>query len=399
MKFKPSAKLLILSTFTFILLSGCNPVSQEVSRDSVPGDTLGVKVVQSYAQIVYLTYKDSLAAAELMHDRISSFTNDPSPDSLNTARKSWVASRLPYLQSEVFRFYDGPIDDEDGPEGLLNAWPMDEAYLDYVKGFPNSGIVNNPSSFPKITTSLIAQLNEKDGEENISSGFHAIEFLLWGQDFDEDGPGNRPHTDYTTGPNAERRKEYLLAATELLIENLQGLVAEWKPNSDNYRKSFEQDKPEESLKKILTGLCLLTGFELAGERLLVAHDSKSQEDEHSCFSDTTHNDIEYDIIGIANVWHGRYKGVDETTFEGKGIRDFLTSKSPKKTALVDQLIKTASNRFSNIPVPFDQAILQPAGSDSSKSILALIDTLEDTADLLVDIGAVHGFNVPRELEE
>ena len=399
MKFKPSAKLLILSTFTFILLLGCNPVSQEGSRDSVPGDTLGVKVVQNYAQIVYLTYKDSLASAQIMHDRISSFINDPSPDSLKTARKSWVASRLPYLQSEVFRFYDGPIDDEDGPEGLLNAWPMDEAYLDYVKGFPNSGIVNNPSSFPKITTSLIAQLNEKDGEENISSGFHAIEFLLWGQDFDEDGPGNRPHTDYTTGPNAERRKEYLLAATELLIENLQGLVAEWKPNSDNYRKSFEQDNAEESLKKILTGLCLLTGFELAGERLLVAHDSKSQEDEHSCFSDTTHNDIEYDLIGIANVWHGRYKGADGTTFEGKGIRDFLTSKSPKKTASVDQLIKTATNRFSNIPVPFDQAILQPAGSDSSKSILALIDTLEDTADLLVDIGAVHGFNVPRELEE
>ena len=121
-----------------------------------------------------------------MHDRISSFTNNPSSELLNTARESWIASRLPYLQSEAFRFYNGPIDDEDGPEGLLNAWPMDEAYLDYVKGFPNSGIINNSSAFPKITSSLIAQLNEKDGEENISS-VHAIEFLLWGQDFYEDG--------------------------------------------------------------------------------------------------------------------------------------------------------------------------------------------------------------------
>ena len=152
--------------------------------------------------------------------------------------------------------------------------------------------------------------------------FTRSNFFSGGQDFYEDGPGNRPHTDYTTGPNAERRKEYLLAATELLIENLQGLVTDWKPNSDNYRKSFVQDKPDESLKKILTGLCLLTGFELAGERLLVAHDSKSQEDEHSCFSDTTHNDIEYDLIGIANVWHGRYKRVDGTTFEGKEFETF-----------------------------------------------------------------------------
>ena len=61
------------------------------------------------------------------------------------------------------------------------------------------------AAFPEITAEALTAANEEGGETNISTGWHAIEFLLWGQDLSATGPGARPATDYTTAPNAERR--------------------------------------------------------------------------------------------------------------------------------------------------------------------------------------------------
>ena len=392
-RFIPITALLMLMLFQGCVTS--NPPPQKAAQDV----TTEKRVVLNYAEIVYASYSDSLTAARAMQQSIEAFLQSPSPTTLQTARKSWIAARLPYLQTEVCRFYNGPIDDEDGPEGLLNAWPMDEAYVDYVKGAPNSGIINNNTDFPQINKTLIRELNELNGEQNISAGYHAIEFLLWGQDLDAAGPGNRPYTDYTTAPYANRRKRYLQATTELLIEHLERLVADWTSNTNNYRKTFEEAEPTESIKKILSGMSLLTGFELAGERLLVALESKSQEDEHSCFSDTTHNDAIYDLQGIQNVWHGKYQRVDGSMIEGKGLRDWARHKAPEAVEKVDQFLESASQYAKELPVPFDQAILQPEDSEASKAILRLIEKLEDTADQLQIIGTAYGFTVPRNLEE
>ena len=141
------------------------------------------EVIEIYAEIVYLAYSDSLHKARDMTDSVEALVKEPSEEKLQAARQSWIEARLPYLQTEVFRFYGGPIDDADGPEGLLNAWPMDEAYVDYVREAPEAGIINNPQRYPEINSQTLAQWNEKDGEENVSTGYHAIEFLLWGQDF------------------------------------------------------------------------------------------------------------------------------------------------------------------------------------------------------------------------
>ena len=388
----------ITTLLLFMFLQGCmtcTPPPKQAAQEV----TLAQDVVLNYSKIVYASYVDSLTAARAMEKSIEAFHQSPSATTLQTARESWITARLPYLQTEVYRFYNGPIDDEDGPEGLLNAWPMDEAYVDYVKGAPNSGIINNTTDFPQINKTLIWELNELNGEQNISSGYHAIEFLLWGQDLDAAGPGNRPYTDYTTASNANRRKRYLQATTELLIEHLERLVADWTSNTNNYRKTFEEAEPTESIKKILSGMSLLTGFELAGERLLVALESKSQEDEHSCFSDTTHNDAIYDLQGIQNVWHGKYQRVDGSMIEGKGLRDWARHKAPEAVEKVDQFLESASQYAKELPVPFDQAILQPEDSEASKAILRLIEKLEDTADQLQIIGTAYGFTVPRNLEE
>ena len=205
------------------------------NKDQASGDGQAVteaQVVEHYAKLVSATYGDALNQARAMQQDIEAFLSGPTAELLEKARDSWTAARIPYLQTEVFRFYEGPIDDEDGPEGLLNAWPMDEAYIDYVEGDASSGVVNNATDYPEIDAKLVESLNEKDGEANISCGYHAIEFLLWGQDLSADGPGARPHTDYTTGENAERRSEYLRAVTGFLVAKLEEVEAEWAPGKE-----------------------------------------------------------------------------------------------------------------------------------------------------------------------
>ena len=389
--------LTILLVFSF---SSCSKTetSKEESNQNASSAELK-QVVLNYANIVHASYVDSLNLAKNMQETINAFLESPSAESLEKAKQSWIDSRFPYLQTEVYRFYGGPIDDEDGPEGLLNAWPMDESYVDYVKGSPKSGIINNPADYPEITQELLLSLNEKEGEENISCGYHAIEFLLWGQDFNSDGPGNRPFTDYTTAANADRRKEFLKVTVNLLIENLQSLVDDWAPDQTNYRNDFVNSRPKESFQKILMGMTLLAGFELAGERILVAYESKAQEDEHSCFSDTTHNDSIYDIVGIKNVWTGRYTRADGSIIEGPGIRNFALGIDTDLSEKIDNSLKLALKTSMEIPKPFDQAILAEKGSDTSNSIISLIEELENTADSFVTMAKKSGVEVSREPEE
>jgi len=192
-------------------------------------ETLKSDAVLTYADIVYASYADSLATASALNEALIALVQAPSEETLQSAREAWLAARDVYGQTEAYRFYGGPIDNADGPEGQINAWPMDESYVDYVDGAADAGIINHPDDYPEITLELLIGLNEEGGEENIATGYHAIEFLLWGQDLSADGAGERPYTDYTTADNAERRGEYLLLVGQLLVDDLQSLLDAWEP--------------------------------------------------------------------------------------------------------------------------------------------------------------------------
>src|SRR5262249_42571701 len=153
----------------------------------------------------------------------------------------------------------------------------------------------------------------------VTTGFHAVEFLLWGVDRNAAGPGSRPFTDFvpSSAPNAaaskesndaRRRGQYLLAATELLVRHLDEVAADWADGKpDNYRHRFLSMPPSEALGLALKGMGTLSGPELSGERLTVAYETKDQENEHSCFSDNTHSDLAFDAVGIQNLCLGTYR--------------------------------------------------------------------------------------------
>lgn len=365
-----------------LIFSGCS---------SQTSDYVGSRVVDHYAELVHSTYLACHREALSLQEAITEFLSVPSETGLAAAKQAWLKARVPYGQSEVFRFYGGPIDDEDGPEGLLNAWPMDESYIDGVAEQPNSGLIHNTERYPQLTEALLVSLNEKEGEENISTGYHAIEFLLWGQDLDATGPGTRPFEDYTTAPNANRRIEFLKTVTARLVKDLEGLVNEWKPNQpENYRAEFVAHPVDEALTHILNGMGMLSGFELASERLDVPYRTKLQEDEHSCFSDNTHDDALQNAQGVANVFNGTF---GET--QGPGIQELLATFDTVLTRRLGAEIDQSVTLAAALQAPFDQ-LIQEKNEAGRASIKALIDSLRTQAATLSELATRCGLQINIE---
>ncbi len=371
----------ILCLLPLAALAGC---------DDVPGVT--ADVVKNYSNIVLASYEDSKTSAEALDASIATFVTTPSAANLTAAQNAWLASREPYLQTEVYRFYEGPIDNADtGPEGLMNAWPMDESFVDYVQGDATAGLINDATF--DITLANLRDKNEDGGEENVTTGYHAIEFLLWGQDFNDDGPGDRAFTDYVAPfANADRRGLYLNTVSDALLEDLDSLIGEWSANGD-YRTEFEAAAPKEGLRRILTGMIVLSGFETGGERLQAALTSGDQEDEHSCFSDNTHRDMIQDVVGIQNVWLGRYTRTDGGTVSGPGVKDVIEASDAALAASITTQIAESLTLANALQPPFDQEI-KAGNTEGNARVQALVTSLLEQESLLEDAFRLYGLEIP-----
>ena len=346
--------------------------------------------ISHYAELMEAEYADSLELTRRMQTNIEIFLKNPSAKNLAAARLAWIDCREPYMQSEVGRFYDGPIE---GVEGYINAWPIDENYIDYTLAAPDAGIINQVADFPQITRDVIVGANEKEGEKTVSTGFHAIEFLLWGQDLYADSSGRRPYTDYVdsatgSGLHATRRREYLHLLAQLLVEQINVIHIQWEPNQPNYRAHFLSLSPDVALTKIVNGLGNMSGSELRNERILVPYTTKNQADEHDCFSDTTHLDLFRNELGIQDICLGRYKRTNGEVVEGAGFIALLGKMDPKLAARLQRQLEESVAALKAIPPPFDQAIL---GNDSAPGRVAIkksLDALQTQTDSIAKAAVV-----------
>jgi putative iron-regulated protein len=315
------------------------------------------EVLKTYGDIALAGYEDSLAAAKTLKSAVEALIAAPTHTSLLQARAAWLAARQPYQQTEVYRFGNAIVDDW---EGRVNAWPLDEGLIDYVSSsygtesdenaFYVMNVIANPKikvggkeiDASKITPALLSEDLQEVGEveANVATGYHAIEFLLWGQDLNgtKAGAGNRPATDFDpancSGGNCDRRVAYLQAATDLLITDIEEMVANWQPGAAA-RVALTQNGEDTGLSAILTGMGSLSYGELAGERIKLGLLLNDPEEEHDCFSDNTHNSHYYDILGISNVYHGRYRRIDGSVVQGAGIADLVAAADAGVNAELD----------------------------------------------------------------
>lgn len=362
--------------------------------DSDPYASQKNQVKQTYADQAFAVYSDSYDLAVELQASIANFVSNPTQVNFDAAKQAWLDSREAYGQSEIFRFVDGPIDNPaDGPEGLINAWPMDEAYVDYVDGNATAGIINDLVSYPTITESALVSANEFGGETNVSLGYHAIEFLLWGQDLSAATAGTRPYTDFVVGGTADnqaRRGEYINICADLLVGALEQVKDEWDPaGSNNYRNTWLSLENTTALRKMFNSIRVMAGFELSGERIYTAYDNMDQEDEHSCFSDNTHRDIALNAQGIENLYLGIYTDKDGIVVSGYSLSTLVALlDDSKNTQMVDQLTD-AKAKIALMYTPFDQAIILPA---ERPKVLDAVNSLVEEETIILSIAGVFGIS-------
>lgn len=367
-------------------------------------DTDKAAVLKTYADIAQAVYEDSTSTARNLQKAVAALIAKPSDATMKAAREAWIAARIPYQQSEVFRFGNPVVDEW---EGRVNAWPLDEGLIDYVDAgkygeesdenplYTANVIANRNLAFggksldaTRIDWRLLRKLHEVGGvEANVATGYHAIEFLLWGQDLNGTGPGagNRPWTDYAkqgcTNGNCDRRAQYLSVATQMLVEDLAFMAKQWSAEGAA-RKAVATKGVDAGISAMLTGIGSLSYGELAGERMklgLLLHDS---EEEHDCFSDNTHNSHYYNVVGMLNVYGGEYKRVNGSIVKGPSLSqlvrgsavDLDTEMRGKLKATLDAM--TAIKQRAEAKEAYDQ-MLADGNAEGNAVIQAGIDRLTD----------------------
>ena len=411
-----------------LLFTGC--VTNTMSTNAKSETLLG-----TYTQIAQNNYADALKDAKALQSQVDMFAKHPTQENLQKAKDAWKLSRESYGQTEIFRLANGPIDAEEGwvattygaLEGQLNAWPLDENMIDYTQdanGKKTSGnIIDSKGMFnpggedakavnvSQITVDAIADLNENGGDANVASGYHAVEFLLWGQDQDYSNfikdsvtngdltAGQRPLSDFTSDVNAPRRLAYLKAATQKIVEDLEVVNSAWNGDAV-YAKALQEklsakdaskniDK-KTALTQIFAGMGVFIKSELANERIAVAVLTPSEEDEHSCFSDNTHRDIAMNYQGFKNILTGSYDGksygkapIDALDADSKTRVLALMASIETKIASVDHIAKTSRH--------FDRQITP--NDPQSRVIVKLKNQMRKLGDEMVNVAKANGIDL------
>ncbi|AKK20274.1 peptidase [Candidatus Liberibacter africanus] len=301
-------------------------------------------VLHNYATIAHAKYEDSVIYARILDSAIETLISNPNKKNLENARLQWIKARIPYQQSEVYRFGNQNIDMLDKK---VNSWPLDEGLIDYVNSsYPKenddndlstANIIANSKIFTKgteinvstISPDLLRKLHRANGiDTNITTGYHVIEFLLWGQDLKTNvrESGTRPYTDFDikncTGGHCQRRIEYLKVVSKMLVSDLEEMMKAWEPNGEA-TKNLMQDI-DAGLNSIITGMTSLSYNELAGERMnlsLILHDPKQEIDG---FSDNTHASYINNVIGIISSYTGEYIRMSGEKIRGPSIADLIS---------------------------------------------------------------------------
>jgi putative iron-regulated protein len=377
-------------------------------------------VIQTHIKIAHATYEDALEGAKKLQQSVDALIASPSKETLEAAKTAWKAARVPYMQSEGFRFGNKVVDDW---EGRVNSWPLDEGLIDYVDASYGdtsdanplyaANVIANKSirigkevvDTSKITKELLAKKLQQAGEveANVATGYHAIEFLLWGQDLNgtEAGAGERPATDYDvkacTNGNCDRRAQYLKAATDLLVDDLQEMVDDWKDGG-----AAAKAAQEGGLSSILTGLGSLSYGELAGERIKLGVLLHDPEEEHDCFSDNTHNSHYYDQVGMMNIYTGKYTRTNGEVVSGPSMADYAAKRAADQNAKVNERMAETLSKFEAIKktadsgeMAYDQML--GAGNEKGNQMLfAAVDAL--VAQTRAIEGVVSALNLKISVE-
>ncbi|GIL38218.1 imelysin family protein [Roseiterribacter gracilis] len=350
----------------------------------------------AYAQLAAESYAQAATESERLKRAVDEFLKTPSDAALNEARAIWVNARPSWLRTLAFRFAQGPVDVVDAKAGSparrIDAWPIDDSSIDYVEANPTAGLINDTKV--ALTRDELIKRSLAEGRSGAVLGWHAVEFLLWGQDMAPYAPGQRAYTDFLAGQvNNDRRRAYLKLATDQLVDDLKAVAAAWDAKAkQSYTARFLLLSQREALSNTLTGLARTAYAEIAGRAIATPLDSGDQRDESSDASDTSDRDISFALRGIRAVWTGEAP----TGTQRAGFDQLVARVDPALAARVTATLHRAENAVAAIEVPFDRTITAPVDSAMRQKAEAAITALRALGTTLREAGTRLGATVQVE---
>jgi putative iron-regulated protein len=334
-------------------------------------------------------YDDSLATALTLRQAIDAFIADPTEAGLEAARAAYKAARAPYQQSEIMRWdtaitlannldFDGGPASVDEWEGQVNAWPLDENHI--VAIIEGGEEIN--------LALLLSQNGADDNAANVTTGVHAIEFMLWGADPNGTGPGagQRSAADYANdGTCADaycaRRAVYLKTAVDLLAADLPTMASEWSEEAEYTQDTLAYNfiNSAQGLDYVLGSMRAMATNELASARMGSGLVLGDPEEEHDCFSDLSHVAICNNFVGVRNAFYGSYGAI-----AGDSLADMVRDKDRATFDAMVAALDSIEDKMAQIleagerpvnPVRFDQIIGQGPDRAERQTAEAVVDEL------------------------
>jgi putative iron-regulated protein len=280
-----------------IFLAACTPKQP----DELPkkGTSVNIDASAFAAQVdivAYTSLSKASLSAQVMDSKLASFMYHPNPMSQEEVKQAWRQSYDDFLYSLVFSYL--PI--QDPPDWhtqkiayndlllQLDSGDIEGGYIDYIPGYPFSGIVNDLTL--AIDEDSIRSQHGFTDLTNASLGYHAIEFMFWGQEgkrsahdfFPQENTAPVPmnETDesahnhevkdtlddegsFHIPQNHNRRRQYTKLLSDLLQKDLHRIQRRWEPSTGYYAQLLQQSNTDNTLQA-----ALIAGQRLISEELL-----------------------------------------------------------------------------------------------------------------------------------
>ncbi|MBB5211167.1 imelysin family protein [Microbulbifer hydrolyticus] len=254
--------LALVLTGGLMLGSGCERKAPETETETgvatPPAQVINEAAAEAFsaeywqagqAQII-----DAEAAAQALQRAVAQLLQAPTEDHLEAAKLAWLdahrelAGALPFIK---VAFSPAELQQQ-GKELLLalDSWPTQAGYLDTVPGYSTSGIVNDTAI--ELTLANLRKQHRLTAHEEASTGFHALEVMLWGptsertaDQFAKSTGGEQPEAQASN-----RRRELTRLIAQGIHEDLSGLATRWPLTANDLSQRYLAKPPASRLQWI-----------------------------------------------------------------------------------------------------------------------------------------------------
>jgi putative iron-regulated protein len=324
---------MVIAILAAMFLVGCSddvpdPQSVATVKETAPPSAFELLNPQlsASAKEIALDYVGQIGAdlnqagieIEKLQSSIHTLIDDTSDESLNSSKQAWLNTHSTYELTTLHRYFATQLLDEQNSLALMqlqyqiNHWPIIPGYIDYVDGYPDSGIVHD------INVNLDSDsLREQHGSFDVSEvslGFHVIEFLLWGYDIDSVA---RPAADFyavlelspeemVQGYSLEqlsnnRRRLFLTVVVDTLVEDFQTLQSLWLTETPSIRQHIESISATELVVILADSMSAMLTEELLLRSLYPMLNGDFVESIQSPYSRSTQNAVSSQLSGLERL--------------------------------------------------------------------------------------------------